>query len=356
MKTNILSMLFIALFSFCAMNVNAQLKVKNNGNVKIGSQSPWSSGGKLEITGINQTLEARIFPSSANIARLWTLNSRYGFGFGIDQNGYGHIYRNIHSPSSIMTFNSNGYFGIGRTPYYKLDVNGSIRVNYTIYSSDPRLKSNVNTLSNQADKLVKLNSVTYKLNNSTNKSQDTPQTETMNPEKVISEPEKQDNRIHYGFIAQEVREIYPELVYEDEEGMLGIDYVAFIPLLIEKIKDQNNAIASLEREIETIKRNENINSIEDINNSNSMGNLHQNFPNPFTEETRIKFDLSNSVNSAELYIYDLNGKQIKNYFLSDRESGVILIKGTELQAGMYLYSLVADGKLIDTKTMILTDK
>jgi hypothetical protein len=79
-----------------SLNVHAQLKVKTNGNVKIGSQSPWPSGGKLEITGINETLEARIFPASANIARLWTINSIYAFGFGIDQNGYGHIYKNIN--------------------------------------------------------------------------------------------------------------------------------------------------------------------------------------------------------------------------------------------------------------------
>ena len=36
-------------------------------------------------------------------------------------------------------------------------------------------------------------------------------------------------------------------------------------------------------------------------------------------------------------------------------NGNITIKGDELRAGMYMYTLIADGKVIDTKQMILTD-
>jgi hypothetical protein len=351
MKANILfsTVLMLAI----SVSVNAQLKVKTNGNVKIGSQSPWPSGGKLEITGINETLEARIFPASANTARLWTINSRYAFAFGIDNNGYGHIYKNIHSPYAIMTFKSNGYFGIGRTPYYKLDVNGSIRVNSTIYSSDRRLKANVTPISNQTSNLFRLNSVSYNLNDAIDKSEKAAQTETMDSTKVISEPLKHDNRIHYGFIAQEVREIYPELVYEDDEGMLGIDYVSFIPLLIEELKQQNKTIEKLSQEVEILKTTS-INSFQTDKN-NTLGELHQNFPNPFNETTTIKFKLSNSIRSATLYLYDLQGNQVKSYLISQSGEALITIKGSELQPGMYLYSLIADGKLIDTKTMILTD-
>ena len=142
--------ILVVICNLClTLNAQAQFKVKTNGNVLIGSQTAWPSGGKLQITGINETLEARIFPISANISRLWTINSVYAFGFGIDQNGNGQIYRNLNSPSTIMTFNSNGYFGIGRTPSYELDVNGSMRVNTTIYSSDKRLKLNINPLRDQ---------------------------------------------------------------------------------------------------------------------------------------------------------------------------------------------------------------
>lgn len=351
MKRKIL--LSIVLVFVFTINLNAQLKVKKLGDVKIGVQTTWPSGGKLEITGINKTLETRIFSTSANISRLWTINSKYAFAFGIDINGYGHIYRNINSPYSIMTFKSNGYFGIGRTPYYKLDVNGSIRVSYTIYSSDRRLKSNVTPISYQTKNLFKLNSVSYNLNDIIKKSEKVAQTETMDSTKIISEPPKYDNRIHYGFIAQEVRKIYPELVYEDEEGMLGIDYVAFIPLLIEELKQQNKSIEKLRKEVEILKTTS-INSLQTDEN-NTLGELYQNIPNPFNVKTTIKFKLSNTIKSATLYLFDPQGKQVKNYLIRQGGESSITIKGSELQPGMYLYSLIADGKLINTKTMILTN-
>jgi hypothetical protein len=201
--------------------------------------------------------------------------------------------------------------------------------------------------------LFRLNSVSYNLNDAIDKSEKAAQTETMDSTKVISEPLKHDNRIHYGFIAQEVREIYPELVYEDDEGMLGIDYVSFIPLLIEELKQQNKTIEKLSQEVEILKTTS-INSFQTDKN-NTLGELHQNFPNPFNETTTIKFKLSNSIRSATLYLYDLQGNQVKSYLISQSGEALITIKGSELQPGMYLYSLIADGKLIDTKTMILTD-
>ena len=281
MKTNI-RILFVLLTSIIiSNNSNAQLKVRTNGTVKIGTESTYPSGGSLEITGINQTLEARIFPASANIARFWTINSVYAFGFGIDQSGYGQIFRNINSPSSIMTFNSNGDFGIGRTPSYKLDVNGSIRVNTTIYTSDSLLKSNINNLKNQASNLDKLRSVSYNLNTSSTTENNEIQTETMNPNKQIGKKVNEAERLHYGFIAQEVKKIYPELVYEDDAGIMGIDYVAFIPLLVEELKNQNKIIEGLKQDITALK--ESSVNFSSVTKDNSNGELFQNFPNPFNE-------------------------------------------------------------------------
>ena len=46
--------------------------------------------------------------------------------------------------------------------------------------------------------------------------------------------------------------------------------------------------------------------------------------------------------------------QLKSYPLVQRGKGNVTINGSELTAGMYLYALIADGKVIDTKRMILT--
>ena len=50
----------------------------------------------------------------------------------------------------------------------------------------------------------------------------------------------------------------------------------------------------------------------------------------------------------------MQGTLLKTVNLSNTGKGSIIINGGELNAGMYMYSLVANGKEIDTKRMILT--
>ena len=65
--------------------------------------------------------------------------------------------------------------------------------------------------------------------------------------KYLGMGEKRDvNRKHIGFIAQEVKQVYPELVYEDEKGMLGIDYVSLIPVLVETIQELTKRLEAIE--------------------------------------------------------------------------------------------------------------
>jgi len=55
-----------------------------------------------------------------------------------------------------------------------------------------------------------------------------------------------------------------------------------------------------------------------------------------------------------LYIYDMNGHQIDKRPIYNRGYVSIIIQGSSLDAGMYLYSLITDGAVVDTKRMILT--
>jgi hypothetical protein len=55
-----------------------------------------------------------------------------------------------------------------------------------------------------------------------------------------------------------------------------------------------------------------------------------------------------------LIIYNLQGEQIKQIAVNERNNTSITIEGHSLKAGMYLYTLIADGKEADTKKMILT--
>jgi len=55
-----------------------------------------------------------------------------------------------------------------------------------------------------------------------------------------------------------------------------------------------------------------------------------------------------------IYIYNMSGMQIKSISIPEKGYGTITINGSDLQAGMYLYTLIVDGKEVDTKRMILT--
>ena len=82
--------------------------------------------------------------------------------------------------------------------------------------------------------------------------------------------------------------------------------------------------------------------------------LYQNNPNPFTTDTQIGYNLPESTTSASLYVYNMNGAQIADYPITTFGTGSVIIKAGVMDAGMYLYTLIADGQVVDTKRMILT--
>ena len=69
----------------------------------------------------------------------------------------------------------------------------------------------------------------------------------------------------------------------------------------------------------------------------------------------ISFFIPEKASQASLHIYNLQGKQVKQINISERGSNSVIIKGYELNPGMYMYTLIVDGKDIDTKKMILTE-
>lgn len=55
-----------------------------------------------------------------------------------------------------------------------------------------------------------------------------------------------DTALHYGLMAQDVEQLFPNLVRKDENGMMSINYSEIIPLLIKAIQEQNVRIQQLE--------------------------------------------------------------------------------------------------------------
>jgi len=261
--------------------------------------------------------------------------------------------------SSALNF-TKAYAG-----YFVGDVNvaGSLYMNGQLVStSDARYKQNIADLRQTETyrNVLRLNPVEYNLVQRYTEYTDS--AGNLAQLGVFDEESQLFQKKHYGLIAQELREVYPDLVYEDGDGYLGVDYIGIIPLLISSVKEQNITIKELNEKIVVLERKLNSDAVQ--NNApakpqqettgETVAALYQNTPNPFNENTEIAFYLPQSVTNAMLCVYDMNGRQLSQNIITQRGSSVFVVNGNQYGAGMYLYSLIADNQIVDTKRMILT--
>jgi len=138
-----------------------------------------------------------------------------------------------------------------------------------------------------------------------------------------------------------------------------IEYNAVIPIIVEAMKEQQAQIEGLKAELagcckETLKSGL-INSTGELKMNVAQAKLYQNNPNPFSVQTTVRFEIPQTVQSAQLHICNMTGTLLKTIAVNQRGAGNVTINGNEFVAGMYLYSLVCDGKIVDTKQMMLTE-
>ena len=140
-----------------------------------------------------------------------------------------------------------------------------------------------------------------------------------------------------------------------------VDYIGLIPILVHSINELKAKLEEAEAKIEK-QQEEGSNMMlapqqsgqNEIEASLSAAKLYQNAPNPWSSETVIRYNLPQTVTRAEIYIYDMQGTQLKSIPAQDRGESQVTLSARDHKAGMYLYALVADGTLIDSKQMILT--
>jgi hypothetical protein len=230
-------------------------------------------------------------------------------------------------------------------------------------SSDKRLKSDIKPLTDKLDKIYQLNGKSYIKHNNTEEVVLSDITDEKGNVLKKYEPSKKltvDEKVEFGFLGQELKEIYPELVSQDTLGYFYVNYIGIIPILVEALKEQKQQIAELSAKINGNnssgqKKVSSPGTTENLSEIFTSPILEQNSPNPFNIETTIGFYLPTDILNAQIYVYDLNGTQLKGYSIAQRGSGNIGIHAAELNAGIYLYSLIADGIVIDTKRMVLTN-
>lgn len=253
--------------------------------------------------------------------------------------------------------------------------------NGTIISSDQMFKQNIQPITNASELLNNLVPTFFHY-------------DTVNFNQFNFE-----NDLQMGLIAQQVEEVIPTIVsthkmpasYDSLGNMLtpefnykGVEYEELIPLLIAGFQEQSREIYRKDSLINNL--NDRLTQLENclsnilpqlcqINHSMIQENsqttqqvleqiinvelsdaehivLNQNVPNPFAESTVITYSIPESVQKAQIHFYNMNGQLIQTVELTSRGNGRINVFGSDLSSGTYLYTLVADGKIIDTKRMV----
>ena len=146
---------------------------------------------------------------------------------GSNQSNITSINQNLGTSTTGVQFAS---LGIGTAPdaTYELKIAGDVAASGDIvayYTSDKRLKDNIQPIQNALDKVNELGGYTFDWN---------------------EELQKARKGHDIGVIAQEVQSTFPEVVVERDNGYLGVDYQKLVPVLIEAIKELSAKVKELE--------------------------------------------------------------------------------------------------------------
>ena len=298
-KTIIISLFFMGIFS---QNCFGQLKVDSVGHVGIGATTTQSKlsigegnslydayissssssrplGIKNNSTGISisnylsnniSSIGLEVLPTSGSSTQSYygilcqagyTSGSNYGLYASIPNHPFANqnsfqaaIYGRVYGPSGGPNASGNwaGYFGgnvaitgtllavnIQSPSINSNNSNGSSFTRYSAPSSVTDKLQNVHLYEVYDTKLLSLKGKvddTFKEESDEN---------TSNNQYASSEKENESCR--YTLAADELREVYPELVYEDLDGNVSINYIEMVPLLVQSIKELNAKIESLEK-------------------------------------------------------------------------------------------------------------
>jgi len=104
---------------------------------------------------------------------------------------------------------------------------------------------------------------------------------------------------------------------------------------------------------------DNTNSIQQTTANIKDFRLEQNYPNPFNPNTIIGFSIPENVKSetsnVKLIIFNTLGNEVANLVNEKKNAGSYEVEfdGSKLSSGIYFVSLLVNGNVIDTKSMVL---
>jgi trimeric autotransporter adhesin len=225
--------------------------------------------------------------------------------------------------------------------------------------SDGRFKKNVKPSSIGLDFVRQLKPVSYVIDkNAYDKFLGIPDSIIAKSAQARKAPQRQ-----MGFVAQEVDAVVKKHGYifsgvdepQNERDPYTIRYADFVMPLVKAVQELSALADARQKKIASLK--EKISSYQaakaEQDKRASGASLYQNNPNPFSISTEIKIALPETTSQASIVIYNLEGKQLKDLRVEDRGTTALKVSATDLKPGMYLYTLIADGKVVDTKRLII---
>lgn len=387
MRRNIL----LSLYLLIAISASAQLRVSASGHVGIGTQTSTNSFLNVGSNNVgNASVGIYSSPKVLNTHNIGVVGAvsdtvtTTGTNYGVlgiitlQNNSHGRNYgvSGMLGLGYTNTCNGAGVYGANSSYYDSYPTNiqglyagyfdGSVYVsgiltapNYFTFS-DTRFSDNLTSLGERdnsgkatLENVLNLNVVEYNLKSRlgempTDIAPEKAERVRKSYEYLKIQEEKMASRRHFGVDAEELQKLYPDLVMEGQDGYLSVNYSELVPLLIRSIQ-------VLKQELDEVKSKSNARRASTKIDSSvaSNGNiLYQNTPNPFKEQTIIRFKLAEDAKDASVCIFNMTGKLLKKFSVSAGMESVS-IGGYELGEGMFLYSLIVNGQEIDTKKMVI---
>jgi len=202
------------------------MRITSDGYVGIGTTAPSI---KLSVAQ-DITNDGDIAAGQFMVCGATTNLKRLVIGYDTNGSGYGYIesaYKDsAWTYTALQPTSGNVVIGTSTDLGYKLGVNGTAYATGAAGAlSDIRHKNNVLDINEGLDAVMKLRSVSYLWN-----------------EEFITDNGMKG--LHYGFIAQEVKDVLPDVVLEqsNEEKTLGLKYNEIIPVLVKAIQELNERL------------------------------------------------------------------------------------------------------------------
>lgn len=229
-----------------------------NGMVGVGTSSPAT---KLDVSGTIRSTGFSTPTGGTGVEIRYDSNNSKGFISTQSRPSGAFGYLEIIGNPLILNGTVVNKVGIGNTnPGYLLTMEASGGGYYNqsthawVNGSSGRWKSSVKPITGALDAVLKLNGVSFKWKKRTDIFEDSIE----GTKKYISSAwsDDPDGRDDIGLVGEDVMEVLPEVVdidKTDSNFVTGVNYAKIVPLLIEAIKEQQNAIDKLRGELETLK-------------------------------------------------------------------------------------------------------